>query len=154
MPNLLLIKTPGGWANGDPQTQEFHEKTRLGSAVHGNFARMRNSAFHRKLFALLQLGFEYFEPPEIDTKWGKPVKNFETFRKNVTILAGYGHPVFNIDGTFKMEADSISFSRMDQDTFDRLYQAILTVLLARIPMLSEMGEDEVERVTEKMLAYA
>ena len=114
---------------------------------------MRNAAFHRKLFALFQLAFEYFDPPEIDTKWGKPEKHLDTFRKNVTILAGYGHPVFNIDGTFKMEADSLSFGSMDQDTFNELYQRILDVLMKRIPMLSTMTKEQIDELTDKILAF-
>ena len=138
MTHILLIKTPTGWANGDENTVEFHHKIRLGEGVHADFKRMRNLKFHRKFFALLNLAFDYFEPPEIDTKWGKPEKNFDVFRKNLCILAGYGHPVFTIDGKFRMEADSISFGNMDADTFEKLYIAVLDVIMRKIPVLSDM----------------
>jgi hypothetical protein len=151
--HIILIKTLSGWANGDENAEKLHLSVKLGSSIHGDFSRMRDAAFHRKLFALFQLAFEYFEPPEIDTKWGKPEKHFDTFRKNVTILAGYGHPVFNIDGTFKMEADSLSFGSMDQDTFNELYQRILDVLMKRIPMLSRMTREEIDDLTNKILAF-
>ena len=154
MTHLLLIKTPGGWANADPETEEFHSKIKLGQTIHSDFKRMRNAAFHRKLFSLFTLAFEYWEPGEIDTRWGKPEKHFKTFRKNITILAGYGHPVFNIDGTFKMEADSLSFGKMEQDTFDKLYQAVLTVVMDRIPVLSKMTAEEIDDLTNKFLEYA
>lgn len=151
--HITLIKTLTGWGNGDENAEKLHHSIRLGSAIHADFKRMRNAAFHRKLFALFQLAFEYFDPPEIDTKWGKPEKHFDTFRKNVTILAGFGHPVFNIDGTFKMEADSLSFGSMDQDTFDDLYSKVLDVLMAKIPMLSRMTKEEVDDLTNKVLEF-
>ena len=134
-------------------TEEFHGKLKLGEAIHSDFKRMRNAAFHRKLFALLNLGFEYWEPQKIETKWGTPEKNFDRFRRDVTILAGYYHNVFRLDGTFRIEADSIAFGNMDQDTFDKLYQAVLTVLMQRIPMLSKMTKEEINDLTDKILAF-
>jgi len=154
MTHIILIKTPGAWANGDPETVEFHSKIKLGESIHADFKRMRNAAFHRKLFSLLILGFEYWEPPDLITKWGKPEKNFERFRKDVTILAGYYHNVFRLDGTFRIEADSISFGNMEQGIFDKLYQNVLTVLLKRIPMMAKIGADEIDNLTDKFLGFA
>lgn len=37
-------------------------KTRLGDVLVAEFRRVRNPAFHRRFFALLNLGFEYWEP--------------------------------------------------------------------------------------------
>ena len=153
MTHIAFIKTPGGWANGDSKTEEFHHKTKLGNMVHGDIKQMRNAAFHRKFFALLNLAYEYWEPGEIDTKWGKPEKSFENFRKNLTVLAGHGHLVFNIDGTYKMEADSISFGNMDQSTFDGLYQNILSVIMKKIHVLNKLGEDEINSLVDKFLEF-
>jgi len=152
--HVAFIKIPGGWANADLETEEFHAKTKTGAVVHGDMKRMRNYVFHKKLFALFNLAYEYWEPQEIDTKWGKPVKSFDTFRKNLTILAGYGHLVFNIDGTYKMEADSISFGSMSQETFDELYQSVITVVMERIPVLKDMDEDAIRDLVEKVIGFA
>ena len=151
--HIAFIKTPGGWANGNSKTEEFHRKTKLGNMVHGDIKQMRNAGFHRKFFALLNLAYEYWEPGEIDTKWGKPEKSFENFRKNLTVLAGHGHLVFNIDGTYKMEADSISFGNMDQSTFDGLYQNILSVIMKKIHVLNKLGEDEINKLVDKFLEF-
>ena len=69
------------------------------------------------------------------------------------MLAGYGHPVFNIDGTFKMEADSISFGSMTQEKFDKLYSAILDKILERIPVLCKMSKDEVNDLVDKVIQF-
>ena len=138
----------------DSQTVEFLRKVKMGDNIHGEFTRQRNAAFHRKLFALFGLAFEYFDPPEIDTKWGKPEKSFDTFRKNLTILAGYGYPVFNIDGSFKMKADSLSFGSMDQETFDKLYNSVLNVIMKKISVLDKLSAEEINTLVDKILQFA
>jgi dihydrodipicolinate synthase/N-acetylneuraminate lyase len=62
--------------------------------------------------------------------------------------------VFNLDGTFRVKARSISFSNMEQDEFEKLYQAVLTVLMQKIPVLAQMGSDEIDRVTDLLIGYA
>jgi len=154
MPKITLTKIMGDcFIAADPRTIEIVRKIKTGSNIHGTFTQQRNAAFHRKLFALFNLAFEYFEPPEIDTKWGKPEKHFDTFRKNLTILAGHGKPVFNIDGTFKMVADSLSFGSMSQETFDKLYNNVLNVIMKRIPVLDKLTAAEINDLAEKVLAF-
>ena len=148
MPNHSLVAS-------DATTDEYlRSKVRIGEVVRGEFRKARNYAFHKKMFALLNLAYEYWETPETDTKWGKPEKNFDVFRKNVTILAGYGHPVFNIDGSFKMQADSISFASMDNDTFEDLYNKVLDVIIQRIPVLCDMSKDEINALVERFLEFS
>ena len=151
--HIAFIKTPGGWANGDSKTEEFHRKTKLGNMVHGDIKQMRNAAFHRKFFALLNLAFEYWNPGEINHEYGTPEKNFERFRKDLTILAGYYHIVIRLDGTAKPEADSIKFGRMDQATFDALYQNVLSVIMKKINVLNKLGEDEINNLVDKFLEF-
>ena len=159
MTHITLSKTPHGWSNADPTTEELHRKTKLGQTIHGDFKKMRNSAFHRKMFSLLNLGFEYFEIVGLDVKDGQPEnlipqKNFDRFRRDVIILAGYYHTTVRLDNTIRVEADSISFASMDEDTFSKLYQAVLTVLMQRIPMLGKMGEEEINKLTDRFLEFA
>jgi len=151
---VVFVKSLMGALPGDPQTSDWYEKLKLGEGFHGNYSKMRNIGFHRKFFALLNLAFEYFKPAEISTKWGKPEKNFKTFRKNVTVLAGYHDLSFKIDGTFTMEAQSIAFGNMDQIDFEKLYSATLDVILKRIPLLGKLGKDEVNKLVNKVLHFA
>lgn len=152
--HIALIKTPSGWGNADPKTEEFHAKTKLGATIHSDFKRMRNAAFHRKLFALFNLAFEYWEPVEINHDYGQPEKNFDRFRKDLTILAGHYHIVVRLDGTAKPEADSLSFGNMNQETFDSLYQNILSVVLKKIHVLNKMGAQEINDLVDKFLEFA
>ena len=46
-----------------PETSDIlQKKFKLGSLLVAEFRQVRNPAFHRKFFALLNLGFEYWEP--------------------------------------------------------------------------------------------
>ena len=88
--------------------------------------------FTKKWFALLKIGYDNWEPGEINSQYGTPEKNFERFRKDVTILAGYYSIVVRLDGTTRVEADSVSFGSMDESQFSELYSKTIDVLLRRV----------------------
>lgn len=53
--NILIPATP--------ETSDFlQSKCKLGAVLVADFKQVRNPAFHRRFFALLNLGFEYWEP--------------------------------------------------------------------------------------------
>lgn len=137
---------------GDPATAEFCNKIKLGNAIHGEFTQMRNYDFHKKLFSLLNLAFEYWQPGEITSKYGKPEKNFDRFREDLTILAGYYYTQIRLDGSVRVVADSLSFGKMNQETFDKLYQNILTVVIEKI--LYKMTGAEIEKLADQVWSYA
>lgn len=61
---LQLIKQHSGiLISATPETSEIlQSKIKLGDVLVAEFKRVRNPAFHRRFFALLNLGFEYWEP--------------------------------------------------------------------------------------------
>lgn len=61
---LQLIKHHSGiLIPATPETSEIlQSKIKLGDILVAEFKRARNPAFHRRFFALLNLGFEYWEP--------------------------------------------------------------------------------------------
>lgn len=61
---LQLIKqSPGILIPANPETSEIlQSKIKLGAVLVAEFKQVRNPAFHRLFFALLNLGFEYWEP--------------------------------------------------------------------------------------------
>ena len=151
--HLVLIKTQTGWGNGDQETIDFHQKIKAGDAIHADFKRMRKPKFHRRFFAMLQLAFEYWEPGEIDSKFGTPEKSFDRFRQDLTILAGYYQPVIRLDGTVRIEAKSISFGSMEQDEFEQVYNQVLNVILKKIPVLNELSAKEINDLVDRFLSF-
>lgn len=151
--HIALTKTLSGFMPSDHKTEEWANKIKTGQVIHADFRRMRNYQFHRKLFALLNLAFEYWSPGEIDSKYGAPEKNFDRFRNDLTILAGYYTVVIRLDGSTRIEAKSISFGKMDEDEFSSLYNNVLNVILKKIDTLKDMTADEVNELVEKVLAF-
>jgi len=125
---MLLIKTMSGFFPADSTSEEKFNKIKRGVAVTAEIKSIRNYLFLKKFF--------------------------KRFRKDVTILAGYHHTVIRLDGTARVEADSISFAKMEQETFEGLYSNVLDVLLNRIPMLKKMGAEDVSRAVDKLLEFA
>ncbi|EEI9213791.1 DUF1367 family protein [Salmonella enterica] len=85
---LQLIKQSSGILI--PATQEtsdiLQSKIKLGAVLVAEFRQVRNPAFHRRFFALLNLGFEYWEPTggAISVNERKLVNGYAKF------LAAYG----------------------------------------------------------------
>lgn len=61
---LQLIKQSSGiLIPATPETSDIlQSKIELGAVLVAEFRQVRNPAFHRRFFALLNLGFEYWEP--------------------------------------------------------------------------------------------
>lgn len=85
---LQLIKHHSGiLIPATPETSDIlQSKTRLGDVLVAEFRRVRNPAFHRRFFALLNLGFEYWEPTggAISSNERKLITGYAKF------LASYG----------------------------------------------------------------
>lgn len=85
---LQLIKHHSGiLIPATPETSDIlQSKTRLGDVLIAEFRRVRNPAFHRRFFALLNLGFEYWEPTggAISSNERKLITGYAKF------LASYG----------------------------------------------------------------
>ena len=150
--HVKLTKTMNGFIPTDKETIDWFNKLKIGQVVHSDFKKMRNYGFHKKMFALLNLAYSYWEPGEITSKYGTPEKNFDRFRKDVTILAGFFHTEIRLDGSIRVCADSISFASMDNEEFQKLYEAVLTVLMDKI--LVNMDRETIEDLMDKFLQFA
>lgn len=132
---------------------------RLMSMEPGELARIeavvpRNSKFHRKFFALLNLGFEAWEPPRQRKRYkGHPVqKNFEQFREDITIAAGFYEQTFDLKGRMKLKAKSISFANMDDAEFEKVYSAVADVLLNGV-LVRYCGRTELDVVVNQIMGF-
>ncbi len=115
----------------------------------------RNGKFHRKFFALMNVGFEMWEPKRKRKSYkGMPIeKNFDQFREDITILAGFYEQTFNLKGEMKLRAKSISFANMEEDEFSILYESVLTVILNNV-CTNYKNRNELNLVVEKILGFA
>ena len=113
--------------------------------------KSRNINFHRKLFSLLNLAYDLWEPGEIKYKGIVIQKNRDRFRKDLIIMAGFYTMVFNYKGEPRLEAKSLSFARMEEEEFERLYSKFIDIILEKI--LVSYSEEELQRCVNQVLSY-
>ena len=150
---IYLTKTQAGFVPADPDTETWYRKRKFGEVVEGNYTAIHNYEFFKKYFALLRIGFDNWTPAKINSKYGIPAKNFERFRKDVAILCGFYEIVIRLDGTAKPEALSISFAKMEEEEFQKLYSQTIDVFLERI-YDKNMTAEELDETVNKYLGFA
>ncbi|MCD3105135.1 DUF1367 family protein, partial [Salmonella enterica subsp. enterica serovar Enteritidis] len=64
MAHLQLVKqtSSGLLLPATPESEDFLRSVKIGAWIHADFKRVRNYAFHKRFFKLLQLGFDYWTP--------------------------------------------------------------------------------------------
>jgi hypothetical protein len=155
MTELVLTRTPSGaLVPADAPSAEFVQKLKVGSGLKGEFKRQRNPRFHRKVMALFQLAYDIWDAPVLEYR-GQPVaKEFNRFRKDLTILAGHYEAATNLRGEVRLEAKSLSFGAMDDEEFAKVYASILNVVWERV--LKAHGyatAAQVDDVVERLLRF-
>ena len=89
----------------------------------------RNYQFHKKVFAFLNFCFEHWS---CDRDCLNLQAQFNRFRNQLTVLAGYYIELYNINGEVRVEAQSISYSGMEQEDFEKFYHALVNAALKHI----------------------
>ena len=151
MTELLLIRTPDGFRPNSIDDAHLLKRWKVGELAMINVTKPRNSLFHRKFFALLDVAFDAWEPPEQEYKGMRVQKNRERFRKDLVIAAGFYDVVANIKGEVRAEAKSISFANMDDIEFEKVYSKIVDVVLQTI--LTRYTREDLDRVIEQVLGF-
>lgn len=126
--DIILFKANGALHPLNDVERKKLEAFKQFDGVRVKLTRMRNFEFHKKYFALLTMAYDYWEPP--DNQVGE--KNFERFRKDVTILAGFYESYVRVDGSTRIEPKSISFGSMSEDSFSELYTKTIDALVKHV----------------------
>ena len=155
MTDIYVRKTMHGLIPDTAEDWEKVKRFKIGEVVKAKITHPRNLRFFRKWWALVQVGYELWEETGVKANYkGEDVRpNFERFRKDVQILAGHYHPVVNIRGELRLEADSIAFASMDEDTFEKLYNSTLTVLVHKV-MQGRVSEEKLRQMAEAVEEFA
>ena len=123
---------------------------RIGDVMTAKVSRNRNPKFHAKFFALLSVGYDAFNPT--NEYKGRPVhKNYDRFREDVTIMAGYYDLVPTLTGQVRPKAQSISFAKMGQDEFEVLYSEVANVILEKV--LTNYSSDDLDNVVQQIMGF-
>lgn len=113
--HLVKLQT-GHYAPFDDKDYEESKKIPVGDIIKG--VKSRNWKFHKKGFALLNLGFENQEKCPV----------FEVYRKVITIRAGYFDETPTKDGEVYYIAKSLALENMSAESFEQWFEATLNVI--------------------------
>jgi len=153
-----LFEIMDGFTDGDKKSWRrfWHRVNRLAAGEIISFEAIfpRNSLYHRKYMALLNYAYDCWTPNRKHrTHKGVVVqKNFDHFRKDIAILAGYYDVTFDLDGKMELEAKSIAFANMEEAEFEELYSATINVILDKI-LKNYKGRQELDDVIHNILRF-
>ena len=152
-----MIRQPGGALH--PATDEDAQalqKIKSGSAVRVEVKQIRNYKFHRKWFALAKYAFDIWSEtmPQREYKGQMVMPEFDRFRKDLIILCGYFGAVYNVRGEVRVEAKSIGFAGMNEETFEALFSKTIDVILAKILGGTRMTEEQLRNHVDNVLHYS
>jgi hypothetical protein len=128
---LILRNTISGLVPLYPSDYDEKHKLKLGQDYEAEIKTPRNYQFHKKLFALFNVGCQ-------NSKMDLP---FEVYRKIMTVRAGF-FTAYQTDKGVYYEPDSLSFASKDEAQISEVYSRVLDAIMKDIGSTSE----EIERM--------
>lgn len=130
---IEMIKKAGGvfapaYEHDLPRLTKFKN----GEMYTAEFKLTRNPAFHRKMFAFFNFCFQHWAAERAGLEHADETTQFNRFRKDLTILAGFYDMVTNIRGEVRAEAKSLSYGSMEADEFERCYSAMINAAIKHV----------------------
>lgn len=148
---VFLRKLDNTFAPADEASAEIMEGFKANGVYKAQLTQPRNSLFHRKFFSLLKLAYDNYEQPGVYHNDKLVFRSFDRFREDVTISCGHWELELNKRNNVVQRAKSISFSKMQQDEFEVLFNSAITVIMAEY--LTYYSEDDMQLLIGKVLAY-
>lgn len=111
-----------------PATDEDMEKMlklKKGAPFEANVKQVRNYPFLRKFFALINVSWEFLNEQQQEFFHNSK----EGFRHTLTMAAGYYDTIYSVsDQQWVQTPKSISFDKMSEAEFDKLYESVVNVI--------------------------
>jgi hypothetical protein len=131
MARLYLKRTLTGFVPADDASAEACKKYKAGEVYRADIVKPRSYQHHKLCMALLNLTFENQDRYD----------SFEVFRKVVARAAGHVTEYPDLNGEMVVEADSLSYERLDEVEFTKVMAAMMTVCCH---ILHDMDAGELE----------
>ncbi len=128
-----LVKHPGGvFSPASDSDLERLQRFKNGETYTAEIKLTRNPSFHRKVFAFFQYCFAHWVADRAGLDHMDEHSQFDRFRKDLTILAGFYEQTVRLNGEVRTEAQSLAFSNMDQEQFERCYSALINAAIKHV----------------------
>jgi len=137
MTDIWLAKTPNGSLTpADAESINAIEKFGKGEIIKASIRKARNYENHKRFFAFLNTTFDMQECFD----------NLEHYRRWLVMKAGRYSTCVAPNGNVMFFADSISFDKMDEDDFQKLFSDCLDVFIKELG--KGITEEELLRILE------
>ena len=128
-----LVKHPGGvFSPASDSDLERLKRFKNGETYTAEIKLTRNPAHHRKAFAFFNFCFAHWAADRAGLEHMDEHSQFDRFRKDLTILAGFYEQTVRLNGEVRTEAQSLAFSNMDQEQFERCYSALINAAIKHV----------------------
>jgi len=110
-----------------PSDHDILAKVKKDTVLKFSIVQQRSYQFHKKMFALFNIGFDNQEMTCIDSDGVEVAINFDHYRKYVIMKAGFYDIVQSKKGAIYFPK-SISYSNMSNNEFEVLFNRVLDVI--------------------------
>lgn len=129
---INFIKAAGGsLIPNDDFDAEKMVKFKTGEVYEVDIKLVRNPQFLRKVMVFFHFCEDHWDGEKV-YEYVSSKQQFDTFRKDLTILAGFYVQTTRLDGTIRTEAQSLAFGSMDEETFQECYIALTKAAMKHI----------------------
>lgn len=153
--DILCYKRAGVLIPANEEEAKKLEALKSGQVVKMGMVKMRNGAFFRKWWVLAKFAFDLWEGTvKPQTYKGQPVRaTFDRFRKDLTILAGYYDATYNVRGEVRLDAKSLSWGKMGEEEFEKLYSATIDAILGKILNRPDLTPEKVRAAVDELMRF-
>ena len=121
---IEMVKMAGGILTpANDREAEKMKRFKTGLTFTTEFKQSRNQKFHGKMFSFFNYCFEFWANGK--DEFICEIEQFDRFRKDLTILAGFYNETYRLDGSLRVEAKSLAYANMEQAEFEKCYTALI-----------------------------
>ena len=137
---LFVQNTTVGLLPLYPTDLDEKRKLKIGETYEVAIRRPRNVQFHRKFFALIEVGHDNHE--WYNDEGERITIPRDSYRKWAIKMAGFFNAYDTPKGTY-FEPQSIAFHNMDEDQFAEVYSRVLDVIIDDLDCTAEEINEQV-----------
>ncbi|AHK11845.1 NinB-like protein [Shewanella sp. phage 3/49] len=129
---IEMIKHADGYAPVSDLEADRIKRFKNGEQYTVEIKLTRNPKFHRMVFGFFGFCFQYWSANQAGLENMDEYAQLNTFRKHLTVLAGYFDTTISIDGGLRVEARSLAYGSMKQEEFELVYSALINAAIKNV----------------------